>query len=51
VSAAGGVTRLVVDLSAGATVAAGLTQAPDRLVLDMPEINFQYWTTSESSSP
>ncbi len=41
VSAAGGVTRLVVDLSAGATVAAGLTQAPDRLVLDMPEINFQ----------
>ncbi len=41
VSVAGGVTRLVVDLSAGTSVEAALTEGPDRLVLDLPEVNFQ----------
>lgn len=41
VSVVGGVTRLVVDLSAKAAVEAALTEAPDRLVLDLPEVNFQ----------
>lgn len=41
VSVAGGVTRLVVDLGARAAVQAALTEAPDRLVLDLPEVNFQ----------
>ncbi len=37
----GGVTRLVFDLSAGVPVAASITEAPDRLVVDLPEVNFQ----------
>ena len=41
VSAANGITRLTVDLSAGTAVEATLTAAPDRLVLDLPEINVQ----------
>ncbi|WP_237476491.1 N-acetylmuramoyl-L-alanine amidase [Lichenibacterium dinghuense] len=41
VSVAGDETRLVVDLSAGVAVEASLTEEPDRLVLDLPEVNFQ----------
>lgn len=41
VSVAGGITRLTIDLSARITVEAALTEAPDRLVLDLPEVNFQ----------
>ncbi len=41
VTVVGGITRLVVDLSGGTTVEAALTEAPDRLVLDLPEVNFQ----------
>ena len=41
VTEAGGVTRLVVDLSAPVAMAAVLTEGPDRLVIDLPEINVQ----------
>jgi N-acetylmuramoyl-L-alanine amidase len=41
VSVVGGITRLTVDLSARTTVEAALTEGPDRLVLDLPEVNFQ----------
>lgn len=41
VEASGGTTRLIVDLSAGLTIAPVLTEAPDRLIIDMPEVNVQ----------
>ena len=41
VEASGGITRLVVDLSAAVAVTPVLTEAPDRLVIDMPEVNVQ----------
>ncbi len=37
----GGTTRLVVDLSAKVAIAAVLIEHPDRLVIDLPEVNFQ----------
>ena len=36
-----GVARLVVDLSARVAIEAALTEGPDRLVIDLPETNFQ----------
>ena len=41
VTEVGGVTRLTVDLSASVPVEAALTEGPDRLVIDLPEVNFQ----------
>ena len=41
VETADGTTRLLVDLSAGVAVVPVLTEAPDRLIIDMPEVNFQ----------
>ena len=41
VTEADGVTRLVVDLSGRVDVAAVLTEGPDRLVVDLPEVNVQ----------
>ncbi|WP_245496414.1 N-acetylmuramoyl-L-alanine amidase [Lichenibacterium ramalinae] len=41
VEASGGTTRLVVDLGAGVAIVPVLTEAPDRLIIDMPEVNFQ----------
>lgn len=41
VGESGGTTRLVVDLSAKVTVDAVLTEHPDRVVIDLPEVNFQ----------
>ena len=40
-SRSGDVTRLVVDLSTKVAVTAVLTEHPDRLVVDLPEVNFQ----------
>ncbi len=40
-SEAGGVSRLVVELSAKVSAEAALTERPDRLVIDLPEVNFQ----------
>lgn len=37
----GDITRLSIDLSAPTTLHAALTENPDRLVIDLPEINFQ----------
>lgn len=41
VTEAGGVTRLVFDLSDPVAVRATLTEGPDRLIVDLPEVNFQ----------
>ena len=41
VTEAGGVTRLVFDLSDPVAVRATLTEKPDRLIVDLPEVNFQ----------
>ena len=38
---AGGATRLVFDLSSPVAVRATLTERPDRLIVDLPEVNFQ----------
>ncbi|MGI4767687.1 MAG: N-acetylmuramoyl-L-alanine amidase [Janthinobacterium lividum] len=37
----GDVTRLVIDLNTKVSIAAVLTEHPDRLVVDLPEVNFQ----------
>ena len=41
VTEAGGVTRLVFDLSDPVAVRATLTERPDRLIVDLPEVNFR----------
>ena len=41
VTEADGITRLVVDLSNRVAMAAVLTEGPDRLVIDLPEVNVQ----------
>jgi N-acetylmuramoyl-L-alanine amidase len=40
-SEAGGVTRLVFDLTAKVAVKAVLTERPDRLIVDLAQVNFQ----------
>ena len=47
VTEAGGVTRLVFDLSDPVAVRTTLTEGPDRLIVDLPEVNFQIDAASE----
>ena len=46
VTESGGVTRLVFDLSDPVAVRATLTEKPDRLIVDLPEVNFRIDATS-----
>ena len=41
VTEAAGATRLVFDLSAPVSVATSFTASPDRLIVDLPDVNFQ----------